>query len=301
MIRRAKGEGSIYFDTNRGRWVGAIEAGINPVTGKRRRVKVVGAEGESRSAVTARLRTKSDELDEATPGSPETVGQLVALWRTRAAPKRKSEATLAMTDSLIRNHIDPVLSHRKVSSVTVEDIEALLDARAEDYSKSTLDKIRTILAQSFDFGIRRRHVNWNPARVAELPAIAGSTRQPRALLSDETRSLLNVAANHRVGAWVVVAVTLGLRPGEVSGLVWEAIDFEAARLTVYQALGRANGKPTLKPTKTKRSRTLDLPAATLDALRRHRMRANQEQLLMGDRWPKTLVVSGVRLGKRDTA
>lgn len=147
------------------------------------------------------------ELEEMTPGAPETIGELVDQWRTRAAPKRKSETTLAMTDSLIKNHIAPVLGDLQVSAVTVEHIEAFLDARAE-LSKSTLDKMKTILAQSFDFGIRRRHVNWNPARVAELPTEAESTRVGRALLGSEARACSTSATSssrrmggHRDDPW----------------------------------------------------------------------------------------------------
>jgi integrase len=286
MSRRANGEGSIYFDAQRGRWVGAIDAGINPKTGKRRRVKVVGSEGESRSSVAARLRARVTELETSSPNSPETIGELVESWFGRAAPKRKSETTLAMTESLIRNHIDPVLGDVRLSAVTAEDIEAFLDARTGSHSKSTLDKLKTILAQAFDFGIRRRHVNWNPARVAELPIEAEPTREGRALTLNEARALLNVASRHRLGAWVTVAMTLGLRPGEVSGLTWESVDFDEQTLAVYQSLGWPGGKPRLKFTKSKRSRTLELPAITLQALRDHRKTSAEELLLLGDRWPK---------------
>lgn len=285
MSRRANGEGSIYFDSNSGRWVGAIDVGVNPKTGKRRRVKVVGSEGESKSSVAARLRAKISDLETSSSTSPDTVRELVEAWFTRAAPKRKSQTTLAMTESLIRNHIDPVLGHMRVSAVTVEDVEAFLDARTETHSKSTLDKLRTILAQAFDFGIRRRHLNWNPARVAELPPAAEATREGRALTASEARVLLNVASKHRLGAWVTVAITLGLRPGEVSGLTWEAIDFGGGTLTVYQSLGWPGGQPVLKPTKSKRSRTLELPAITIDALREHRKRSAEDRLMLGDRWP----------------
>lgn len=230
--RRANGEGSIFFDSHRGRWVGTVDVGVNPRTGKRRRAKVVGSEGESRSSVAVRLRARITELEMSSPSSPDTVGELVEAWLTRAAPKRKSQTTMAMTSSLIRNHIDPVLGHLRLSVVTVEDVEAFLDARAETHSKSTLVKLRTILAQAFDFGIRRRHVNWNPARVAELPPEAKATREGRALSGIEARALLNVASKHRLGAWVTAAMTLGLRPGEVSGLTWEAIDFDGGTLTV---------------------------------------------------------------------
>ena len=262
-----------------------MDAGVNPKTGKRRRAKVVGSEGESRSSVAARLRERITELESSSPTSPDTVGELVEAWLTRAAPKRKSQTTMAMTDSLIRNHIDPVLGHLRLSAMTVEDVEAFLDARAETHSKSTLVKLRTILAQAFDFGIRLRHINWNPARVAELPPEAEPTREGRALSGTEARALLSVASKHRLGAWVTVAMTLGLRPGEVSGLTWEAIDFDDGTLTVYQALGWPGGKPDLKPTKSKRSRTLELPAITTEALREHRKLSAEERLMMGDRWP----------------
>jgi integrase len=80
-------------------------------------------------------------------------------------------------------------------------------------------------------------------------------------------------------------MTLGMRPGEVSGLTWEAIDFDAGTLTVYQALGKAAREPVLKPTKTKRTRTLDMPEITATALREHRKRLAEERLMMGERWP----------------
>lgn len=74
MSRRAKGEGSVYFDSSRECRIGAAEAGFNPKTGAGRRVKVNGKPGESRSSVAARLRARMLELEEA-DRAPETVGE----------------------------------------------------------------------------------------------------------------------------------------------------------------------------------------------------------------------------------
>lgn len=285
MSRRGNGEGTVYFDTDRERWVGQADAGLNPITGKRRRVKVVGQPGESKSAVASRLRNRIFELSTQNPSAPRTVGELVAAWRSRTAPKRRSVTTLAMTDSLISNHIEPVFGSIPVGALTVEDVEVFLDARAGSHAKSTLEKLRTILAQSYDFGVRRRHVSWNPARIAELPPGASTKRVGRALSATESRALLNVATDHRLGAWVVVAMTLGLRPGEVSGLTWEAADLDAGSLVVFQSLAWPGKKPVLKDTKTKRGRTLELPAITVNALRSHRKTQAEERLLAGDLWP----------------
>lgn len=283
--RRAPGEGSLYFDTARERWVGQADAGINPKTGKRRRVKVTGKPGESKSSVGRRLRERIEALSSTSAVSPEAVRNLVDVWLTRAAPKTKSEPTMAMVRSLVNTHILPVFGSVRLSALTVEDIEAFLDARGGTHSKSTLSKLRGVLAQVFDFGVARRHMTWNPARVAELPPDASQSREGRALTASEARSLLNVAESHRNGVWALVAMTLGLRPGEVSGLTWESIDFDAETVTVYQSLTWSENSPRLKQTKTGNVRTLALPQITLGALAKHRKQAAEERLLMGHQWP----------------
>lgn len=282
-MTRAAGEGTLYQD-DRGRWIAMASAGINPKSGKRRRVKLTGAEGESKEGVARRLADRIAELETQSPAAPQTVGELVRSWRRRAAPKKMSSRTLAMVDSLIANHIDPVLGGVKVGALTAEDVEDFLDARAGDYARSTLTKLRSILAQSYDFGIRRRHVNWNPARVAELPPETREAKKGRALTADETALLLKAAEDDRLGAWIVVGLTLGLRPEEVSGLTWDAIDYGRYTLTVYQALGVVDGKPALKDTKTGGVRTIELPGVTIDALVSHRSASTNERRLMTD-WP----------------
>lgn len=44
-------------------------------------------------------------------------------------------------------------------------------------------------------------------------------------------------------AWIITAVQMGLRPGEVSGLTWEVVDFNAGRVVIHKSLGWVNGKP----------------------------------------------------------
>ena len=41
--RRSRGDGSVYFDAGRGCWVGSVDIGRNPETGRRVRRKVSGA------------------------------------------------------------------------------------------------------------------------------------------------------------------------------------------------------------------------------------------------------------------
>lgn len=284
MSRRAKGEGSLYRD-DRGRWVGQADAGINPKTGKRRRMKVTGRPGEGKGEVAKRLRDRITDLD-GSSGGPRTVGELVERWMGKGMPsqKPKSASTVAGLESHARTHVLPVFGDQPLNAVSVDDIEDFLEARVH-LSKSTLIKLKTILKQSFDFGVARRYVQWNPAQVALLPADAEQKRYPRALLPNERRSLINVASEHRLGAWVIVTLTLALRPGEVSGLCWDAVDLDAGLLTVRRTLLVDGSLKEGTKTGAAGIRTLSMPSETIDALRLHRKNQAEERLLMGDRWP----------------
>lgn len=281
MSRRGNREGTFWKD-DRGRWVGQVVAGINPATGKRKRFKVTGGPGETKSEVAARLKARIAERD----SSVSTVGELVDDWLTKAAPKRKGPSWLATCRILVDVHVMPTFRYRALSELTVEEVERWMLSMGNTLSKATVSKVRSQLAQALDYGVRRRVIDWNPARIAELPASSDiTTREGRSLTQSEARSLLNVASDHRLGAWVVTAMTLGLRPGECSGLTWESINLDEGIVVVHQSLAWDRSRPYLKSTKTKGTRTLDMPARTIDCLRDHRKRQVEERLLMGDHWP----------------
>jgi integrase len=102
-----------------------------------------------------------------------------------------------------------------------------------------------------------------------------------------------VVEGHRWAALYRLAINLGMREGELLGLTWPAIDFDAGTLRIFQQLQRAKmpGEPQapraflLQSTKTKAGeRTLRLDADLLDVLRAHRAMQEAERLRRGDDW-----------------
>jgi integrase len=84
--------------------------------------------------------------------------------------------------------------------------------------------------------------------------------------------LLNEVRGDRLEALYVLAVTTGMRRGELLGLKWSDIDLENATVSVRRTLTRIdNGKRvTLGDPKTKRSRrTIRLTPQAVEALRVH--------------------------------
>jgi integrase len=101
----------------------------------------------------------------------------------------------------------------------------------------------------------------------------------QALAPDQVIRLLAAAKDDRLEALYVLAVTTGLRQGELLGLQWEDVDFPGAALHVRHTLHELNGRLWIGEPKTKRAcRQVDLPAIAVVALRGHR-----ERMLIEDR------------------
>ena len=83
----------------------------------------------------------------------------------------------------------------------------------------------------------------------------------------------------RLEALFVLAITLGLRPGELRALTWDHVDLDNGIIHVWRSARRGGD------TKTPKSRrSLVLPKRTLDALIAHKKRRAAERLAAGEDW-----------------
>ena len=76
----------------------------------------------------------------------------------------------------------------------------------------------------------------------------------RGLSVDQARTLLNASGTVRLHALYVLAVYLGLRRGELLGLLWDSVDLDQEFLQVTHTLQRVEGELRFQPPKTRHSR-----------------------------------------------
>jgi len=98
---------------------------------------------------------------------------------------------------------------------------------------------------------------------------------------------LQAAAEHRLEAAYMLTLALGLRRGEVLGLFWS--DVSAAEgtvaITIQRQLIRDRSGVHLSELKTSGSRrVLHLSKPLVEALERHRIRQDAEELVRGSSW-----------------
>lgn len=275
--RRPNGEGSLFYDETRERWVGVIDLGAED--GRRVRRKVSGRTKKEAGERLNELRSERARLG--TVASRDlTYGDVLTQWLETAAPSRVSPVTVANYTHLAHTHLTPALGAKPVSKLGPGDLERVLRGLARrGYSRSTIVRVRQIAAQSLDWAVRRRVTAWNPFRVAEIPPDAKQATERTSLSVDEVRRVIAVADTHRNGALVTLGLTAGLRPGELTALTWPSLDLEEGLVHVWQAWRGTGATRTLGEPKTAAAvRTIALPPVATRTLRRHRQAQAQERL-----------------------
>src|SRR5262249_13370859 len=87
---------------------------------------------------------------------------------------------------------------------------------------------------------------------------------------------------HPLHAIVALAVTTGMRRGEICGLVWGAVDLDGATVRVECSLEETAEGLRVKPPKTRSGlRTISLPKSTVETLRDQQRRSGEQRLLLG--------------------
>jgi integrase len=296
-----------------GSWEIKFDLGRDPLTG-RRITKYVTFRGTKRKAQEELTRLLGQRNDGSyVEPTKMTVAQYLNHWLEADIDRRVAARTAARYREIVEKNIIPKLGHvpvRKLTAVHIEAFEAELQregwvkARAKQkvkegeeapiqekrgLSAQTALHVHRTLSQALGHAVRLGVLFKNPARQVKPPR--PPSREIKILDKNEITTLLNAAKAVGLYVPVLVAVTTGMRRGELLALRWSDIDPTAALLTVNQSLERIKGKFGFKSPKTKTSRrTITLPAITVQALRRHLKEQHEARLKLGlGRDPRGLV------------
>lgn len=302
--RRGNGEGSIFFEASRQRWVGSIEL-VEEVSGKRRRAKVTG---RTKTAVRNKLRVLQAQANAGLPVADGalTFGTYLDAWLSDVLPARAKVRSTNTIDNYrwaVERHLKPALGSKRLRSLTPEDIEGVLRRlAAAGMARNSVMRVRSVAVMALKHAQRRDLVARNAAELAEMPAGARPPQEGRSLTVEEADRLLAVAEEDHFGPLIVVGLMLGLRPGELCGLRWSDVDIDSRTLHVRQSLKRergAGGREVLRfgdPKTAKSRRSLSLPAPVVTALQRQRAHQAAQRLVLGAAWQDSGLVFTTSIG-----
>lgn len=260
-------------------------------TGKRNQ-KVVTVRGTKREAEAelSRIIAEVDSGGFADPGTI-TVEEYFKRWLEHVATKTSAK-THERYAGIVRLGIVPHLGSAKLSKLRPMDIQtfyadALSRGRARTQgglSQRTVLHYHRILSQALKQAVRWQLLPRNPADAVEPPR--PEQRDMVVLDGEQMIKLLDGSRGTPLYIPVLLAITTGMRRGEVLALRWSDVDLDRASLAVTQTLEKSKKDGLrFKQPKTKRSRrNISLASITVEALRKHRLEQAELCLKLGRGW-----------------
>ena len=277
MSRRANGQGSVYR-LRGGRWCAALFDSDG-----RRKTHA----GKRREDVIAWLDKKRRDRHDGLPLVDEklTLGKFLTDWLEAVRPSLRPESRRRYEDAC-RLHITPSLGKVPLAKLKPERVQALYSQLlAKGLSGTSVQLIHGVLHRALRQAVRWKKVQTNVCDKDSVDAPRRTTPEMHALSPEEARRLLDAAQGHRLEAFFTLAITSGLRLGELQALRWADLDLDGARLRVQRTLaGMVDGHPVFAEPKTPKSRReVHLSALAVASLRRHRV-AQAEARLRSPFW-----------------
>ena len=190
-------------------------------------------------------------------------------------------------ENVTRRYWRPTLGEERLDRLTTPAIRTVLaDMSEAGLSPTTLRQAHAVLRIALGAAVDDGLLPQNPA-LGKRMLPARERREQRVLNGAEVTRLLRETASDPLGALWAVALTTGMRPGELLGLQWPDVSLERRELSVQRTLVRpTNGaRWLLEEPKTERSRrAIPLIEATATALQRHRDRQAVDRLTAGARY-----------------
>jgi integrase len=251
--QRGNGEGSIYEHKRDGRKVGYRGAyTVYTASGPKRRYVSGKTREEARLKLTKAMADRDGGLVFEDGGL--TVGDYVERWLKDSVRGTVRQSTYEAYEYMTYPHIVPSLGRVKLKALTPVHVRTFYREKLDGgLSSATVRKMHGVLQKALDQAVSDGLIPRNAAKGIRLPQ--GKKKEIRPLSPDEARALLDAARGDRLETLYVLAISTGLREGELlarHGLV--DVDLEAAVLRVSRTLTRNGGKVSIGPPKTKNSR-----------------------------------------------
>lgn len=282
MVKRDPNTGSVYQRSD-GRWVASVQVGHGSRNAPAKRRYLYG---RSKREVERKLKDALRALEAGlqVPDHRLTVGTHLAGWlewqRRRVRP-----STWVSYEGHVRMHLASLHAIPLVRLAPSDVRRLIVRLLAEGLSATTVRYTVTVLRMSLRQAVDDGVVPRNVAKLVELPD--PDRVEGQSLTIPQVRKLLEATKEERLHALYVVALTTGMRQGEILGLRWDDVDLEAGQLVIRGALRpippafRAEGDKRLQAVEPKTDnayRAVPLPRMTVDALRAHKDRQELEKV-----------------------
>ena len=214
-----------------------------------------------------------------------TFGEYLEAWLAHAQG-RVRQTTWEGYESSIRNYVGPdlaVLPLVEIHPLSLQNLYSSLLSRERPLSGGTVLNLHLILTQALGQAVRWGYLSTNPASGAQPP------RPKRAELvmvdAELADRLLKAVEGTRIECVVAIAISTGMRRGEIVALRWQDITDEYSKVHVRRTLQNTHKGLIFENPKTPRSRrVIVLPEFLRPYLERQKLDQERRRGELGDAW-----------------
>jgi integrase len=275
--KRGNNEGSIHKRTN-GSWRAQVS-----LDGKR-----MSRTFKTNKECVAWIRKTNNKIDKGL--SYETAQYTVEAFMKRWLTNSKSSLrpkTWHQYEQITRDYISPDLGKIKLVALRPDLIQTVYDKHLDaGVGVRTVQLVHSVLRRCLNQAVKLGILQRNPT-VATSPPKA-EYKEMKFFDAGQAQLLLitSKAKGDRYATLYQLALTTGMRQGELLGLQWKDINWDKRILRIQRQLSRIpGGKLKYEKPKTRSSvRALSLGEATIIALKEHQMQQFHETNQAGTRW-----------------
>lgn len=236
------------YETPNGKKRVQVEAGRNPITGKRDRKTIT-----AKTSREAKAREHDLEIERAIKhgiSDKITFGDFVYKLYL-PSKKHLKKTTLSGYERDIRLRLIPAFGETLIGDINRMAIQYMLSScPTYKVARNARETLRSILSEA----VYNEIIRFNPA--------SGQFKYPEKIKQGETdygewlttfeehKQVLDIAHGEKVEPLIILGLCFGLRKGEILGMEWRDIDYRKREITVRQTYTAARGKPELTTPKT---------------------------------------------------
>ncbi|MEV7705067.1 site-specific integrase [Mesorhizobium sp. B2-3-3] len=229
------------------------------------------------------------------PTRSAKLSEWLPYWLDNVVKPRRKLSTYDKYEAHVRLYLVPMVGGKRLEALGVADVRRFLVQLENKTTAATAKESHRVLRTALTAACREELVSRNVASLVEPPRAKSRELSPWSL--DETLTFLAAARKDPLYAAFVLAITMGLRRGELVGLRWTDVDLENRVLYVRQQTQRRRGVLYDDDPKGRRRRAVPLPAMCIAPLRWHRMRQVAAKARAGESWQEGGHVFVTRTGR----
>ena len=175
------------------------------------------------------------------------------------------ERTWKRSEEIVRLHLVPTLGKIRLDRLNALQVQSLYRSKLDSgLSHRTAQIIHATLHKALKQAVRWQLTPRNVTNAVEPPK--ATKKEIRSLDEEQVHRLLESAKGNALEALYLLAVTTGMRQGELLGLQWRDVDFERGILQVSRTI--YNGR--IEASKTPKSRrSVKLTQTSIRVLLKH--------------------------------